>query len=82
MIRKQIYLEDRQDAQLKRVAGLLKVSEASLIRDSLDRGLRVAGARPTRPEAWQAVKAFLRKRMRHNPLAGKRTWRRDELYDR
>ncbi len=82
MIRKQMYIENRQDVQLKRLAGLLHVSEAALIRESLDRGLRVASARPVRPEAWQMVKTFLRKRMQQGPLPGKRTWRREELYDR
>jgi len=82
MIRKQVYIENRQEAQLKRLARELGVSEAALIRQSLDRGLRIGTMSYRRPEAWTRVKAFIRKRMRKGSLSGKRTWRREDLYAR
>ena len=80
MIRKQIYIEDRQETQLKRLARGLGLSEAALIRQSLDRGLRVGTITHRHPEAWARIKAFIRRRMRKGPISGKRTWRREDLY--
>jgi hypothetical protein len=82
MVRKQIYLEDRQQTQLKRLARALGLSEAALIRQSLDRGLRVGTIRHRQPSGWNEVRAFIRKRMRKGPLPGQRTWRREDLYAR
>lgn len=81
MIRKQIYIEVRQDARLKRLARELGVSEAALVRQSLDQGLRVGTIRYQQPAAWGAITRCIRKRMQKGPLAGERTWRRDDLYD-
>ena len=78
----QISIEDRQDMQLKRLARELGVSEAALIRQSLDRGLRVGTTHQRQPDAWDDINSFIRKRMRKGPLVGKRTWRRDDLYAR
>ena len=86
MIRKQIYLEDRQEMQLKRLARQLHVSEAALIRQSVDRGLRSVLVPSRDLAAWDEIKAFIRKRMQQRPSAThetrRRRWRRDELYDR
>ena len=82
MVRKQIYLEDRQEAQLKRLAREMGLSEAALIRQSLNRGLR-SGLVPARDlAAWERVKGFIRRRMRKGPLKGTRTWRREDIYAR
>ena len=82
MIRKQIYIEDQQETQLKRLARELGVSEAALIRQSLDRGLRVGTVSHRHPEAWTQIRSFIRQRMRKGPLPGKRTWRREDIYAR
>ncbi len=82
MIRKQVYLDPRQEIQLKRLARELGVSEAALIRQSLDQGLRVSTVSFRNPQAWALIKACIRRRMRNGPLVGKRTWRRDDLYGR
>ena len=82
MIRKQIYIEDRQEAQLKRLASTLGLSEAALIRQSLDRGLRVGSISDRHLEAWTTIRACIRRRIRKGPLVGKRTWRREDLYAR
>ena len=86
MVRKQIYLEDRQEAQLKRLARQLGVSEAALIRQSVDRGLRSGLVPRSRDlEAWEEIKAFIHRRMRRAPSVARaahpRRWRRGDLYD-
>ena len=87
MVRKQIYLADHQEAQLKRLARQLGVSEASLIRQSVDRGLRSGLIPPYRDlAAWEEIRTFIHRRMRHVPSVAREThprrWRRDDLYDR
>ena len=82
MIRKQIYIEERQEHQLKRLVHVLGVSEAALIRQSLDRGIPLGTAGHRDPDAWRQIKTLIRRRMSKGPLSGKRTWRRDDLYAR
>lgn len=82
MIRKQIYLEAYQDNQLKHLAKVLGVSEAALIRQSLDRGLPLGVVSHRDLDAWQQLKGLIRKRMAKGSLSGQRTWRREDLYAR
>lgn len=59
MIRKQLYLEQAQDEALKRRASQLGVSEAEIVRRSLDNTL---GLSPKQTSlAKQALEAFLAK---------------------
>lgn len=82
MIRKQVYIEPRQDRRLKALARELRVTEAELIREGIDRGLAgVAELRPD-PVAWKKVERYIRRRMREGTLKGKRRWTREELYGR
>ena len=79
MIRKQVYIEERQEALLKRHARALGTTEAELIRQALDRSLS-EGAGGVSDVAWQEALASMRKR--RGLKAQKRRWRRDELHDR
>ena len=82
MIRKQVYIEPRQDKLLKTLAKELGVTEAELIRQGIDRGLAsMAGLRPD-PAAWKEADRYIVARMRKGALKGKRRWTREELYDR
>ena len=83
MIRKQVYLEARQDRLLKARARQLGVTEAELIRQSLQQTLD-APAIPARPsaEAWAAFMRSVQRRRRIKVPQKSRTWTRDELYDR
>lgn len=82
MIRKQVYIEPRQERLLKALARELRVTEAELIRQGIDRGLEgVARARPD-PAAWKEAERYILGRMRKGPLKGKRRWTREELYGR
>jgi hypothetical protein len=82
MVRKQIYLRADQDRRLKRLARELGVSEAELIRQSLDR--TVIGAVPTGgdPGAWAAERRLAQSRQGKGPLPGRRDWVREEIYGR
>lgn len=82
MVRKQIYLEERQETRLRRLAHALGVSEAALIRQSLDRGLSAGMAQRPHADAWKEIEAFIRKRVAKGPLPGKRDWKREDLYGR
>lgn len=81
MIRKQVYIEARQERQLKRRARELGVSEAELIRRGLDRIGESPALLPRRAQAWRAAKALIRKRMDLRAPQTGRTWRREELYE-
>lgn len=79
MIRKQVYIEERHEALLKRRARALGTTEAELIRQALDNSLS-QGAGGISDQAWQQALAAMHER---RGLAGKkRSWQREELYDR
>ena len=82
MIRKQVYIEARQEQLLKTLAKDLHVTEAELIRRGIDRGLdQNVGVRPD-PAAWGEAERFILARMRRGTVKGKRRWTREDLYDR
>jgi hypothetical protein len=84
MIRKQVYIEERQDRLLKHRARQRGVTEAAIIREALDRadvGDRRAGhLRDT--AAGQKAMSFMRSlaKRRRKARAG-RDWTRESLYD-
>jgi hypothetical protein len=82
MVRKQIYLEPRQDELLKRLAKKHKMSEAELIRQAIDRQIDVSGgaALPRDPAAWQEAYRFMLALRDREPLSAQE-WTRDELYE-
>jgi hypothetical protein len=82
MIRKQVYIEARQEQLLKRLAKDLHLSEAELIRRGIDGGLdRLVGVRPD-TAAWGEAERYILARMRKGTAKGKRRWTREDLYDR
>jgi len=82
MVRKQIYIEPKQEKLLKQRARELGVSEAELIRQGIDQVSHVLAALPLDREAWQDELAFIRKRARsQKALGGQRSWTREELYE-
>jgi hypothetical protein len=83
MVRKQVYIEKRQDEALKRAARRRGVTEAELVREALDLGSRDSGlgVGPDR-EAWLSFRRFvLRERRKGRLPARGRTWKREDLYD-
>lgn len=82
MIRKQVYIEPRQERLLKERAKKYRVTEADLIRQAIDRGLERTALGAPDPEAWKAVERFIVRRRKGRTRQAKRTWRREDLYDR
>ena len=83
MVRKQIYIQRRQQEILRRLARTLGVSEAELIRQALDHQVS-AGSRSAQPDpdAWKKAHRFMLARHARGPLRGRaRTWTRDDLYE-
>jgi hypothetical protein len=84
MVRKQIYIEPRQDALLKHLAQAHKISEAELIRQAIDRqlGAGLGPELPPDPDAWEKAHQFMLELHARGPIAGKgRTWNREDLYE-
>jgi len=82
MIRKQVYIEPRQEALIKQLVRETGVTEAEIIRQALD--LQIAALLfPRRNlKAWQEERAFIDRLIRQGPVAGERRWQREELYER
>lgn len=82
MIRKQIYIEPRQDKLLKRLAKKNGKTEAALIRQAIDQYAGEMEARQKRIAAWEEEMKFAREWRKHGPEPEKWKWNREELYDR
>lgn len=85
MVRKQLYLEARQDRALKRRAKQLGVSEADVVRAALDAALGEPGAagsalRTTRARALRSLLDGAREIAAAHRTSGPR-YERDELYE-
>jgi hypothetical protein len=81
-LRKQIYLDPQQEAALKRQAAETGISEAEIIRQAIDNQTRVLRHPMAAMEAWQRELEFMQRLMAQGPVAGGRSWRREDLYDR
>lgn len=83
LIRKQVYIEPRQERLLKRRAKELGVSEADLIREGID--LLGRSGRPTahqrRLEALAESERYIRKHRRQRVPQTGRGWTREDLYE-
>lgn len=81
MVRKQVYIEPRQEEFLKRRAREIGVSEAKLIRRGIDQVASAGGALPPDLQAWEEAKAFIAQHRRMEVPQTGRDWTRDELYE-
>jgi hypothetical protein len=84
MVRKQIYIEPRQEVLLKQLAEARGVSEAELIRRAIDRQVGGGVQRPLPPDpvAWEQAYQFMLDLRTRGPAEGEqRSWRREELYE-
>lgn len=81
-VRKQIYLDRDQELQLKRLASVCGLSEAEIIRRTLNLRLGVPTAQPRNLNAWEEEKRFIHQWLAREPVTGGRSWKREELYDR
>jgi hypothetical protein len=81
-VRKQVYIEPDQEERLKRLAAETGVAEAEIIRQALDRQLVSIRVARRDPVAWAAELEFMRQRAARAAEPGRRTWTREDLYDR
>ena len=81
MIRKQVYIEPRHEAILKRLARALGVTEAEIIRRAIDNQESAAPSVIYDLTAWEQEKAFIAEWVAAGPLAGGRRWRREDAYE-
>ena len=83
-VRKQIYLEKRQDRLIKRLAEARGVSEAEVIRRLIDAQAAnpAADTLPPDPAAWKKARKTMLNLLAQGPLPNRRrNWTRDELYE-
>lgn len=81
MVRKQLYLRSKQDAELTKRARSLGVSQAELVRAAIDRFL--AEDQPdSRALAWAEARATMESAGTLRTGSGGRRWTRDELHER
>jgi len=82
MVRKQVYIEPRQEALLKRLVQETGATEAEIIRQAIDDHTRATLPSRRDMTAWHKELAFIDKLIRQGPVPGGRTWRREDLYER
>ena len=83
MIRKQLYIEPRQDRELKRLARQNGKTEAEIFREALNRLVEEKKRKANPARAWQETEAFIEQWIAKGPVpATGRRWRREDLYDR
>jgi hypothetical protein len=81
MVRKQVYIESRQEATLKQQARALGITEAEAIRRAIDRQMTSVRLGARDPKAWEQEKAFIAKRMAKGPISRGRKWKREDAYE-
>ena len=83
MVRKQIYISERQLALLRRLAVVRGVSEAEVVRQAIDReaGQSDQDDVDAATAAFQAFVDFARSRRALLPLGEPYRWNREEIYE-
>jgi hypothetical protein len=81
MVRKQVYIEEAQEAFLKRRAKELGVSEAELIRRGIERLQQAPTLAPFDHVSWQETLAFLTERPNLAAPIGPARWTREDAYE-
>lgn len=82
MLRKQIYIDNKQERLLKRKASDLRITESELIRAGIDKVLQTGVVVSKDISAWEREKKFLLALMKKDEVKGGRTWQRKDVYDR
>ena len=82
MVRKQVYIELRQEALLKRLVRETGATEAEIIRQAIDRQTKTFRFSRRDLSAWQEERDFINRLIQQGPLPGVRRWRREDLYER
>jgi hypothetical protein len=82
MVRKQIYIQKRQNILLKRLAQARGLSEAEIIRQAIEREVSSSASLPLSDEqvAWQEMLKFLEQRAEKILPGEPYRWNREEIY--
>jgi hypothetical protein len=83
MVRKQIYIQKRQEAMLKGLSKALGLSEAEIIRRAIERELGGNTSQPA-PRSTEALDQFIRTALKRRVEDVPREpyqWNRQELYE-
>ena len=81
MVRKQVYIEEAQEAFLKNRAKELGVTEAELIRRGIERLHQAPVGAPFDRESWHDVLAFLAERSDLAATTASTAWKREDAYE-
>lgn len=83
MVRKQIYIDERHNSLLKRLAKARNVSEAEVIRQALDREARTSAPHPQpgNHAAFKALYASALARRKRGQQGAPYKWRREDAYE-
>jgi hypothetical protein len=81
-IRKQIYIEPDQNAVIKRLSNESGMAEAEIIRQAINQHVQALRTPKRDLGAWEAERTFIMRLIHQGAVAGNRTWKRDELYER
>jgi len=81
MIRKQVYIESRQETTLKQQARALGITEAEVIRRAIDRQMTSVRLSIRDLKAWERERAFITKRMAKGHAPRGRRWKREDAYE-
>ncbi len=81
MVRKQIYIQKRQQTLLKRLSQARGLSEAEIIRQAIERELAGRSIQPAADRsAWQELVAFVEARQAASSSGKPYRWNREEIY--
>jgi hypothetical protein len=83
MVRKQVYIQKRQQVLLKRLARRRGVSEAEVIRQAIDQQVESAAQQPLPPDpqALEAVIQYALERRRQSGASEPYQWQREDAYE-
>ncbi len=82
MVRKQVYIEPRQEALLKRLVQETGTTEAAIIRQFIDHQIKTFFLPRRDLSAWREERDFISRLIQQGPVPGGRSWRREDLYER
>ncbi len=80
MIRKEVYIDERHDQTLERLARERGVTEAEIIREAIDRVENDGTPQTRNPEAARKFFAFIRE-IEQGPRRPLPRWNRESLYE-
>lgn len=81
MVRKQVYIEPRQEQMLKEAAAETGMTEAEIIREALYLWDEQVAQHRRAQKIWEEERAFIESLIAQGPVPGGRTWTREELYE-